>query len=1672
MAAVALLGTLVCLQTALAQKRAAVQFKRPPVPVGGPVKPPSTFGSGDPTDLGGITLTPDETEKIRLEKKIKRAADNIEIEDWNEAVHALQDLLDRPQDVFIAVERKTDAGLVRNIQSVRSAATQMIGNLPPRGREFYRVTFGPQATEDLKSADGHPEFLAKVMQRYLYTEAGGQATEQLASHLLDRGRYSTAALCFERLFRRGGPDKLSPLTLFKAALAFHHAGDTSNEARAWKVLEAKTDSVALGNGKNMAIGDLKTWVARRATRSAHNERFAWHMTFGDPTRSAQGDGTTAFLEPVWKYSLITEETTRTYLDTALRALNEKRQPALHSFSPLAVTLNRENGQVPLVVYRSFYGIHARVLRNVNLGKDDQYKAGDLYWEAPGTWSLDRMFRDGTLASHVRGWLDQMYMRVKPQILFENSTVGSLTTDGVRVYAVDDFMVPPFYNQFQFNRGGVIGTNLPQRANEALYHSRLQAYDLDSGKLLWEVGGKSDPAAPKDLKDTYFLGPPLPLSGKLYVLCEHDQELRLVALDPTTGKVLGRPQRLADARDKMLADVGRRIHASHLAYGEGILVCPTNAGGLLGVDLLTNSLVWAYGYREKPMGSLTPIRHPRFGQAPPGMIWTDDGRQIPAPMLSSGRKVTPPVIASGRVVYTAPDASSVHCLNLRDGARVWKVPCSDNDLYLGGVFNGKVLIVGKGYVRAVALADGSDLFRLETGIPSGIGIASKDVYYLPLSESAKTREPEICLIDLDRGRILAHTRSRKKPGKEQEVPGSLLFYEGDVISQGLKEITVYPQLEVELKTIDALLAKNPNDPTGRARRGDLRLDKGDLAGAIEDLEVALKQESKLPADTAAKARDKLYESLTEYLQVSFDSAEKHLKEYEAMCRGVPGKDKAEQKRRLGTFYCLVGKGREAQALRSRGETAQRKLIEAFEAYMNFGTLGNDGELMGVVDDPGVKAAPSVWSRGRIAAMVAKADAETRAPLEALIGKRWEKIKGGTDLDPMRGFVDTFGAFSEVGRQARLQLAERLIQDSSPASLVEAERHLSLLRLQKDDPKLSACAVEALARLMTRRGLMEDATYFYRVLGRDYPHQVVRDGKTGIDFYNDLATDKRLLPYLDGPTPLFDTKVTHDMIKPNEPGRSMTGQFRLDQEGERLPFFQQNAVVINTNSSRFVVLDRDTGKELWAWSLTGAVNVGQLTRNHVAPQLSPRLTYKTLGHLIVLQLGHMVYGFDPVRQAKLWEMNLAGSSQPTVAGQPVVDPRDGSLRVLYTDNWMQRLGQTGPLSPVALCVLTRDSLVALDPVSGKVLWRRADMPRKAHLYNDDEHVYVVEVDDRNIASTTRVFRLQDGVDVKARDFSTFYENRVLPPGGVGVQGRLLLTADSTPRGLTVRLYDVLAGEDRWSMDFPAGSQVLQAQDADLSGAVEPDGKLTVFDLGATKGTKEAREAKKPAVLFKGQIDPKSLENLVSVHLLRDRKYVYVACNVRPAPEVSYLMSNLMPGSGLRALPINGEIYCFRADTGEMWWHNGAPNQMILLDEFEDLPILQMTARYNRRMNNFNTMQYVVYRSYDKRTGKMLNDQSNAVSGQQQFHTLNVDLRNRKIELASNSQTVVYDLSRPASGASARSGAGGPGARKPRTDDVDAARRFPPGVTRPGAAPGRVTRPAIEVPVPVVLPAVRRR
>src|SRR5207244_4684626 len=145
----------------------------------------------------------------------------------------------------------------------------------------------------------------------------------------------------------------------------------------------------------------------------------------------------------------------------------------------------------------------------------------------------------------------------------------------------------------------------------------------------------------------FRGPPLPLNGRLYVLIELDGVIRLLCLDPkmlvdikdSPPKVpaLIWSQKLGRPNTALPGDSLRRFQGTFLAAGEGILVCPTNSGAMVGVDIMSRSLLWAHAYRQMSDNAATPTRiNPNTGMREMAMLLPTERWRGAAPIVSGGR----------------------------------------------------------------------------------------------------------------------------------------------------------------------------------------------------------------------------------------------------------------------------------------------------------------------------------------------------------------------------------------------------------------------------------------------------------------------------------------------------------------------------------------------------------------------------------------------------------------------------------------------------------------------------------------------------------------------------------------------------------------------------------------------------------------------------------------------------------------------------------------------------------------------------------------------------------------------------------------------------------------------------------------------------------------------------
>jgi hypothetical protein len=624
---------------------------------------------------------------------------------------------------------------------------------------------------------------------------------------------------------------------------------------------------------------------------------------------------------------------------------------------------------------------------------------------------------------------------------------------------------------------------------------------------------------------------------------------------------------------------------------------------------------------------------------------------------------------------------------------------------------------------------------------------------------------------------------------------------------------------------------------------------------------------------------------------------------------------------------------------------------------------------------------------------------------------------------------------------VRLAEAIMESNDRSNFLEAELHLQQLLgdSYRLDPDAGGRALAALAQLEEKKGSgdsMKLAAAYYRRLAQDFPTARVRQGKTGKDLFNELATDKRFLPFLEdaspgwGPAPLKAREINGATI----PATALNG-FILSPAGDQTPFARRHRLVIDRgmpNNPTVRLVDIATGRDRWERPCP----LGQVPENqqiffylyqqaNLNPNYHPNARFRFFqvkGHLIVFQVGVMVYCLDGDKGTKLWEQTTVEGlkNQPNLVPQQVMSDTDGNPEfILWNQMNNQRmriaLGYVAAVEASYVALVTQKGLTVNDPLRGTLLWSRAMETPGARIFGDEQHLFLIEGSDG--AGAGRVLRANDGEVLKVPDFGSIYQNRIR------VLGKRILAAVPGKAGLSLKLYDILAGKDVWSKDFPTGSVVLQTEDRDLTGVIDPKGQLIALEADS------GQEVLSTSVLQGRNVTLEDVKNLKEPLLLQDRDHFYVALN-QPIDNNKIAGSLLHTNfnNGLRCRPINvWFLALYRQDgqkqvdgqlrkhtRGQIAWDSFEPllNQMLVMEQFDQLPVLIFTSRYNELINGgaMGNKWVSDTKSFARNSGSLLyplTSRALAANGMPQYASFQVDQRAGTITLYSGGQVPTLQL-----------------------------------------------------------------
>lgn len=798
------------------------------------VEPPDT------EEESGISLP---TDRLK-QRQFDRASRLIEDRRWSDAATLLDEILGTDRDFFFRPNSQQ-----RTWKSMKADASRLVGLLPQPGREAYELQFRARADRFLQQAiaAGDAAGVVAVARRWFHTPAGQFATLIAAIDAIESNQPLAAAAWLDRLSSVAVPaEPFEPTLSLMRAIAWWRAGD---RLTAVSILEkartGRVGTVRIG-GKDLtssfSSGGAAAWLATVAGEppaALDRKSSEWWLNRGDASRNGISNASRPLLVPRYRVPLTRHPQEATLLEKRRKDFADRDTPLLPAGVPLVVD--------GFILVHTPMGLLAI-----------DFKTGKRIWLQTGSAaaSFADGFAEGGNASSDGADANQPSSL---QSVFDDATSGTMSSDGRLVFAVESdpaAMNPPEVSA----PNGMLFQGMPNKASDWKRGNVLSAYDVAAkGALRWRLPLVEKNQAEKKqdepkVSQSWYMGAPLPIGDQLFVLVEERKEIRLDVLESTAGRLVW-SQPLAELDEDRSIDNSesrpRRVAGLSPSFADGVLVCPTGEGVAVAVDLATRTLLWAYNYPlSQPRNRLNGIGLGNVRFQGQGRLIIN-GQLVNASGPSAlGWRDSAAILSGGCVVLTPQESDELYCLDLRTGEQKWKIPRKDR-LSVAGVHNGHVILVGRRSVESLALANaqaGWELpLALEDASPSGRGILTASRLFLPLDT------PEVIEIDLSNGSIVG--RSAARGGA---VPGNLLAYRGEVVSQGVDSLDVFHQAVPLESQIDTALKQRfekdqRKDSWATLWQGQLDLDRGAIARGLQRVREAHAAEpARIPAEVVAEA----------------------------------------------------------------------------------------------------------------------------------------------------------------------------------------------------------------------------------------------------------------------------------------------------------------------------------------------------------------------------------------------------------------------------------------------------------------------------------------------------------------------------------------------------------------------------------------------------------------------------------------------------------------------------------------------------------------------------------------------------------------------------------------------------------------------------------------------------
>ena len=1566
----------------------------------------------------GVDQNPERRKILQLIFQTNEAMGKEQFLQAAELFDGAWELAMRHEDPLLTINTDVENQLAPGEHRVRAGARSRLEQLFETSPEAFQLAYRQQVDQSAKVAIQRAfgttylnDVVAAIL-RYQFTTAAQQAMETVVQVRISRGEFLQAALQFGKLLRLRNDTSVQQTVAL--SVLWWKAG-LPEEARDYlaEVVQAHPAQQVNINGRSMELPDsvaaISSWFA---THFQGTTRISgWHQPLGNYRRTMIQDAGPPALERHWSHSTfqdIENEDLATLLEPLTDQLEDISEGLLQSGSsvmPVAVPLLVGD----LLVYRGFANI--RAVHRVT---------GEFEWE---TFKIDNQLSKALALQRRMGTDDSsrvQRMLIQPlfQHWFRANVGGQLTTDGSLVFAVEDATAETM--QVDLDSHPV---------PPASPFNWLRAYDLTrDGSLAGLAGGAigagTGSGKVPPLAGMYFLGAPLLMGDRIYVMSENDQGIFLLQLKATEargpdGEFDMRPVRsqlLSTPRHPLRLHPVRKYAGLIPSYSRGLLICNTCDERVIAISAEDHSVRWIYRYpsnvAEHELGP---------GRAVIGNAFNP--QQSDTYDLFEGWRDALPRITDGRVLLTPRDSDRLICLDLSTGQELWTRP-RGGLRRIAMARTGTVVLTGRKIVESLDLESGKRNWKtqLEEGTICGMTTESNLLLQIP------TSAPAIVTLDSETGRVLLVQRL-----EGAKSPGNLLTSGGVLYSHSVSKVSSFGVTSISPASATTIAAEH--------------LLRRDVAAAVSVLEKALQPDNSLGPVGRNLSREMLIDTHLESLRLDYAASAHQIPKLRTLISEMSPAD--DQITRLIQMMVgmTVGDVASLPAQWTHANNAQRFLDRL-----------HDLESRGQLHDPNVSAqtlaerivvmltesatardryvtAGSLTQRGHrvpaaaIRAAMALRSASDQQDLHRMIEPRiTERIEASSSPEGSVWWIDMciLSGFPNIAQQAVMSG-----QLDLPPPFESAVRDLLLMTAINSESTTAQQqqATDALLANWAQSERWLDVRDLLQQSGRGVSPKVQKDAdgnakRTAVNdnFVASVVSDFRLaigFPISDTAKTIMKTALK---LSPSTPWQGVPAVVEskahaggashktADSAHTSIPLFGpaggfrnwnflKNPASAGIRSATLIHAYDADGRHRWTFDPGAAPTFANRWSTKSYNKLSDHYLC-AYGFLLAVKLGPQLLMLDcsgatnEVPPRLLWSRNVA-----SIVGNalPSQNYSQAWQRTTQYDIQPGGLFPAGPITPYGIAVYSGRQMVMLNALTGHQEWKASGLPSDCTIAADEnslvllsESAGLIEVRDPVDGSLSASHPLPDWWVQANENSNASTQSFQLEPGEqqrfrITLCGRfcVLFRLGSTDSGL--ELFDLAENRFAWTTELPAdsvASNIVNGHVAVLSGG----DRLKIFD-----------------------VIKRQLVSDVSVPAAQRSQHLYL----RPGRANWLVLTSCLDqefgeqNPVTESVQVNGQLYAVDRDSGDHVWATKVDHEWIrtLHPSKNPAPTVSSLLILLKRQTKQRVPRVYNGRIIDVLTGQVLYEDQD-LGRDLSWHSTTLRDQTDVIEIAFEKRTITFD------------------------------------------------------------------